>query len=125
MTPGPFRIAGQRLFELRHSLDAYDVTRRAKDVLATLALRCAQVRLSLPPERVKEREEQVLGGRVGTAPPGMTVRAGAPVYWPDGTRAGSMRSEFTFARSPASPPGKRCGRIGELTVCFDAKHFGQ
>jgi hypothetical protein len=118
-TPGAFRVAGQPLFKLSYPLPAYEVTRRAKDVLATLVVRCAQLRLSLSRDRVKAPDDQVLGGLVAPVSDGVTIRAGAPVYWRDGAPAGSMRSSFTFRPSSVSSPGKRCGLMGEMPICFN------
>jgi hypothetical protein len=118
-TPGRFRIAGQPLFELGYPLPAYDVARRASDVLATIVVGCAQFRLALARDRVRAPDDSVLGGLVPPAQPGLTVRAGAPVYWPDGVRAGAMRTDFTFPPSRVVAPHRRCGQIASLPICFD------
>jgi len=116
-TPGPFQIAGQPLFDLSYPLPAYDVTRRNTDVLATVLVRCARFRLSLPRSRITTPDGGVLGGLVSPVS-GFTVRAGAPVYWRDGTHAGSMRRSLTFAPSRAAS-GRQCAQIGDMPICFD------
>jgi hypothetical protein len=118
-TPGPFRIAGQRLFELSYPLPAYDVIRRGADALATIVLRCASFRLSLPIDRLRVPDDQPLLGLVPPIDNAFSVRAGAPVYWRDGARAGSVRLTLTLAGSRVAVPGRRCGQIGELPICFD------
>jgi hypothetical protein len=118
-TPGPFRMAGQRLFELSYPLPAYDVNRRGADALATIVVRCASFRLSLPSDRLGVPDNKPMLGLVPPIDNAFSVRAGAAVYWRDGARAGSVRLTLTLASSRVAVPGRRCGQIGELPICFD------
>jgi hypothetical protein len=118
-TPGRFRIAGQRLFDLSYPLPAYDVIQRGVDALATIVVRCASFRLSLPSDRLTAADDRPMLGLVPPIDHALSVRAGAPVYWRDGARAGSVRLPLTLAASRSAVPGRRCGQIGELPICFD------
>jgi hypothetical protein len=98
--------------------------------LVQLAARCVTMRVLAAPTDVKHGGATGLGSigtgsgtagvLGGTLPRRWRVRATAPAYWPDGTKAGRTVRTITSAMAPLQLGERLCFPAAGLTLCHDA-----
>ncbi len=116
---GPFALDGKRVVSVRARAEKkFAGRRKANRVLLRERTSCAEVWFSVPLSdvvRSKPREDSeggVVGGSLcGILRDGAPTRAlaGARLFWPDGTRAGSLLQDDTlYGPSKKTPRGLTC-----------------
>lgn len=80
--------------------------------LVTLRRKCGELRFSVPQGAEPEGQGGLLGvlGAMGPGRP-LLIRAGTPLYWDDGTRAGRAARERYFEEGELSGQAMRCADV--------------
>jgi hypothetical protein len=77
------------------------------EVLAQIRPRCARLTVRMPAHAIGATDF-IAGTLVGESPEPYVVRAGAPLYWRDGTEAGVVATDVRFARELEPSGERRC-----------------